>query len=312
MFNSELKEAFMETRQEEVVIDPTFLKRLFAKSEPFETEANKDLYLFSVREIMDFYKILETRSVNVLININTQLGFYTSWCMSRNLVSSGINNFQEITIDMMNMCVNKLAIEEGIMSEDRVYQIIDMMKNAREKFSLQMIYETGKSKNLSNIFETKLSDLNPGNNTAKLPDGREVKITNRLYRIAKEADEELEYNSYIIIPSRSDSRQRKLIDSGYIYKETDTTKTYELKNKLYRFDSGINKGFASVGISRHIKTKDFQYSGIINHIKSIAIENNITWEEVVRSRKHRGIIEYQHNYPIKSPKQFIRKFGEYI
>lgn len=312
MFNSDLKTEFIKSREKEAIIDPNFLKRIFKRSEHLEIQEGKDLYLFSVGEIIDFYKLLETRSINVLININTQLSFYTSWCMSRNLVSSGINNFQEITIDMLNLCVNKLALEEGIMSEDKIYKIINMMRNAREKFSLQMIYETGKSKNLSNIFEVKISDFDPNKKIAKLPDGRKVAITERLYYIAKEADSELDYNSYIITPSNSDSRQRKLIDLGYIYKETDTVKTNTIKNKLYRFDSGINKGFKAAGISKYIKTKDFQYSGIINHIKHMASDNNVSWEDIVWDRSSREIIKNQHNYPINTPKQFIRKFGEYF
>ena len=141
MYNKDQKLEYIEEKERK---QP--LLNLFSKSEPLEEEYGKDVSLFSLDEITQFYKILDTKSIDVLINVNSQLNLYTAWCMSHLLLPTGINNYQEITYEMISECVNKLAMENIILSQDEVYNIVNKMQNPREKFLLLMVYETGRVK----------------------------------------------------------------------------------------------------------------------------------------------------------------------
>lgn len=313
MYNEELKKRFIEERESNVTLASNSLQNLFNKSEKYEEANEKDISCFSVGEILDFYKMVQTKSIDVLININSQLNTYTSWCMSRNLIPTGINNYSEITSEMLGFCVNKLAMETGILSEKQVHEIVNRMKNPREQFLLLMLYETGKTKNLRNVFYAKIDDFNVDACKLRTVDGRKVNVSPRLCEIAQKANAEKKYHSYINVPdSRTAGRQRYLVDRGYIYKETDTvTNDTSPAVKVNRAQIGIKKSFEILGIPKWVSLKDFQNSGIINHIKQLATENNMTCEDVIYDIDLREKVEYQHATKIV-PKNFIRRFKDFL
>jgi len=314
MYNEQQKLRFIDDKSEEVVAPVHAMVNFFNKAEQMETEMDKDLSMFSINEILDLYKTISSRSLDVINNINSLFGNYTSWCMSHNLVPSGINNFREITMEMMTSCVNKLAMENGILTEEEVLHIVRLLPNYREKFFVLMAYETGKTKNYEHIFKAKLSDFDFDNNIFHSPDGRTVKVSPRLCDIAKETDITLEYIPYLETEDeRVLNRKRLLIDEGYIYKETDTVKnTSDIKVKLSRVRLGLRKGFRYIGVAEWITMKEFQNSGVINHFKKIAAEKEMDIESVIRNKELRAEVENQHAISILSPKAFIRKFKEFL
>ena len=313
MYNKILKSNFIDDREQNTNIPKTAFLNMFAKSEPMEKELHKDVSLFSINEILELYKTVNTRSVDVLINLNSQFAMYATWCMSRNLIPTGINNFREITIEMLATCVNVLAMESGILSEEEIYSIIRRMQNDREKFFLLMLYETGKTKNFEHIFKAKISDFDFDNLKLHTSDGRVVDVSSYLCEIAASTDKELDYNSYLeSADERVVTRKRKLIDRGYIYKETDTAKSDNIQLKISRTRLGIKKGLAIIGVPAWVNLKDFQNSGIINHVKRLATENEISTQDVVWDVNLRSQIENQHAVKILSPKAFIRKYGDFL
>ena len=308
LYNEEQKLEYIETRERK-----QHLINLFSKSASLEEEYGKDISLFSVDEILQFYKVIDTKSLDVLNNINSWLNLYTSWCMSRLLLPTGINNYQEITIEMMSGCVNKLAMENVILSEEDIFNIVNKMQNAREKFLLLMVYETGRIKNLANVFEAKLHDFDMDNRILKTVDGRTVHVSRDLCRIAREADETLEYRPYIISDSpKVINRKRYLVDHGFIYKETDTARSDNPRVKQGRMLLGLKKSFDIIGVPKWISIKDFDNSGVINRFKRIASETGMETEDIIRNKKFREYVEYQHAYKIPSHTAFIRRFREFL
>ena len=308
MFNEEQKLEYIQGKERK---QP--LLNLFSKSEPLEKEYGKDVSLFSIDEILQFYKIIDTKSLDVLNNINSWLNLYTTWCMSHLLLPTGINNYQEISMEMMAGCVNKLAMENVILSENEIFSIVNKMQNPREKFLLLMVYETGRIKNLTNVFDAKLSDFDMENYKLKTVDGRTVSVSRDLCRIARETDATLEYRPYLRSENvKSVNRKRYLIDNGFIYKETDTAKSNDPRIKQGRMLLGLKKSFDIIGVPKWVSIKDFDNSGVINHFKQIAVEHNMETEDVIRNKEFRESVEYQHAYKIPSPTAFIRRFKEFL
>lgn len=311
MYNEERKMAFIQQRESEVVMSPNTLKNIFSKTEGLEEEFDRDVAEFSMTEILDTYKRINTKSLDLLLNINTQLAYYAAWCMSRNLIPNGINNFQEITMEMLTECVNKLAAERGVMTKEEVVSISRRMKNARESFVVLMCYETGRSKYFQNIFKAKLSDFEDGK--LKCYDGRVVKYSSDLFFAAQQADKELEYNPFLISTNpKVTSRKRMLIDDGYIYKETDTAKTDSLIRRKSRMNIVMKKNFDAIGVPSWVQLKDFENSGVIHFIKEIAQREGIGEENVLWNVNLRKEVENQYGIMIRSPKQFLRKFSQFL
>ena len=304
MYNEERKNIFIKEREGEVVMSPNTLQNIFAKTEGLEEEYERDVADFSIPQIMECYK---------RINTNTQLAYYAAWCMSRNLIPNGINNFQEITLEMLNTCCNKLAVESGYMTREEVLSIARAMKNAREKFVILMCYETGRSKHFQNIFKAKMEDFDE-DGWLDTYDGRRVRISRELYFAAVEADRELEYNAFIVVPdSNAASRQRMLVDRGYIYKETDTVNNVEtFEQQRIRMNLAIKKNFDVIGLPNWIQLKEIENSGVINMIKGIAEREGVNDKDVLWNRELRKEVENQYGILIRSPKQFLRKFGQFL
>ena len=313
MYNTERKELYINEREMQVVMSSNTLNNIFSKTEPLEEEYERDVAEFSIPQILELYKRINTKSVDLLLNINTQMSTYASWCMSHLLIPNGINNFQEITLEMLNECINKLANEQSIMSREDILRIAYSMKNAREKFVVLMCYETGRSKHFQNIFMAKMEDFTE-DGWLNTYDGRRVRISRELYFAAQEADIELDYNSFVNVPdSPTALRQRKLIDRGYIYKETDTVNNVEtFEQQRIRLNIAMRKNFDAIGLPGWIQLKEIESSGVINMIKEIAKRENVGDKEVLWNKMLRSEVEYQYGISIRSPKQFLRKYGQFL
>ena len=87
MFNKEIKERYVEYKNDAIIIGEVFPINLFNKVAPFEEKLNKDVCNFTYYEIVDMYKTINVQAINYLYIINNSLSLYTQWCIGENLVN---------------------------------------------------------------------------------------------------------------------------------------------------------------------------------------------------------------------------------
>ena len=82
MYNKEHKERFIAERD-----NKSYLECQFKKVSFMEFELNKDVSNFTFYEIIEYYKLLNTCSLEYLRVLNSQFSLYTQWCLQQNLVN---------------------------------------------------------------------------------------------------------------------------------------------------------------------------------------------------------------------------------
>lgn len=314
MYNQSQKERFIEERNSEVTLADNYLTRLFVDLELYEEKLGKDVSQFTTKEILDYFKVKNIRSLDLINNYNSQLATYTQWCLDQNLVPDGINHFMELNQDILNTCVNRAALADTIMSRDRVLEIIKDMKNPREQFVILMLFETGNSNHFCNIFYAKPEDFDFDNKTLHTYEGRTVNVSDELLHVVRRC---IDQDTFIIYKQGGRNEyqtQRRLINRGYVYKETETVTVFDnTKIMTNRFQGGMKEAFKYVGLLPWTKLNAFAESGLIWDFKQAAEQNQMTVSEVLNNRDLRNRILYQHNFDGKfSPKQFLRKYGNYL
>lgn len=311
MYNEIQKKRYIDIRNQEVILGYNYLENIFNKTQAIEERIGKDVSCFTIKEILDLYKAdINVKSIDVLTNINSQLSLYTQWCISQNLVPTGINNYQEISVDIISSCVNRLAMENSIFTREAILDIANNMRNKREKFVLLMLFETGKAKHYSTIFNAKISDIDKAKGIMNLSDGRIVSVSKELIKYAEQADQEFVYYSY----GTQDIKrgvERELEDTDYIYKELSNTLVYDIQHKVVRLGKSMRKAMQLAGVSNWTKLNSIAESGTIYQIHELAERHNISTKEVINNKNLKEIVEYQHSVSIR-PVVFMRKFEDYL
>lgn len=312
MYNGDLKKRFIEEREASAKLADGYLRRIFTETEAFEEVFGKDVSEFTTTEILDYYKVKNSRSLEVLENLNSQLSAYTQWCFQQNLIADGINHFNEINSEAMNSCVNKAALQETILDRDQLLEIVGQLKNPRDRFVLMMLFETGREKNFTNIFNTKISDFNLEENKVQLGD-RCVDVSRELINTAFLAADTDIYYTFSLNPKNIHHTQRNLAESEFIYRETIQATNMEIKIRVHRLSSSIRASLDAIGVKKSwTKLNSFSESGLIYHIKQLSKEKGIDPETLIKNQEYREMLMQQHAINKIIPASFLRKYGEYL
>lgn len=114
----------------------------FHKAWLYEDSLNKDLAEFSVREIIDFYKLTCSPSVDFLNNINCQFRQYTAWCQAQNLLADNQNHYNEIDFKILMSCVNIGLLKDKILTRDKLLSLLLILnENPVDQFIPLAIFE---------------------------------------------------------------------------------------------------------------------------------------------------------------------------
>ena len=98
MFNAEYKERFIIEKNNESIIPKGYLEHQFKRVAEMENKLNKDVSNFTYYDIIEYYKMLNTHSIEYLAVLNSQFSLYTQWCLQQNLVNDGQNHFLEMRL----------------------------------------------------------------------------------------------------------------------------------------------------------------------------------------------------------------------
>lgn len=270
-YNEELKKRYLKEK-ERYAITTSYIDVQFRKSSEMEYELDKDVSNWTVYEIIEYYKLLNLTSFEVLVCLNSILSQYCQFCLENNLVIDNQNHFLECTKEILAGCINKAILEKKIVSRENVLKWVDEIPNPKDQFILLGLFEFGKSKDYKDFVNARLSDLNTSDKTLKLS-GRTVKISSKLVNIIYECETENTYYSM----SGKGSKTMPLIDYGFIIK------SYPNQNiNLSDFQKGRNiyiacqRMFEYLGVGDYMSPNFVSESGKLHMIHKRAEELNIT------------------------------------
>lgn len=207
MFNSEIKGRYIVEKEKTTVVPDNFFNRIFSKSEPFEKSLNKDICNFTVSEIVDFYKIINTSSIHSLNVINSALSLYTQWCLSESLVLDGQNHFSEISQEQYESMINIALKTKKIFSRKDVLNWVEELFNPSDGFLILGLFEGICGIRHREFYELKYSDF--ANGRVKLNSGRTIPVSDKLISLAEESVKEDVYYS-------GTERSERIVEQGDI------------------------------------------------------------------------------------------------
>lgn len=194
-----------------------FLISIFNKSERVETQQQKDLCNFSKEEISHLYRTFSSTNVDRLNNINGILRKYTNWCMSEKLVLDGQNHYEDFSYSNLASCVMDSYFENNAFTRELLIQWNEEVKKTivayekektkdglmwKEQYSLDkktnrkygvitgrlflnpsdlaliwLIFEGVRGKHYKELINLTYDDFDFNNNTVRLYDGKEMKLS---------------------------------------------------------------------------------------------------------------------------------------
>lgn len=119
------------------------ITRWFSDVAEYEKKLGKDLSDFTVKEIMEMYKIyLCTSSTTTLEGIHGYLRRYTAYAHERRVDKSGlINHYDEVTYEMLSQCISREAERQKIVLREDLLEAIKEFDNPCEQAFVLGMFE---------------------------------------------------------------------------------------------------------------------------------------------------------------------------
>ena len=304
MFNQEQKERYINAKEETTIVANNYLKRLFNYMEKYEEEKQKDLSQFTAFEIMECYKLFNLRSFDALNVRNSAYSLYTQWCLEQNLVPDGQNHYLEVSMDAIYSCLNKMAMDNSIISRKELISLSRILPNARDKFVILYFFEVGRNKDYSDLTNLRMEDFDIENQTVTLSD-RTVFVSRELINLAEESIVEDQY-----IPLKfGSSRILPYIPSDTVVRFVPPARQFSEFSKGRKIYHLMVRVLDYIGIGKWHTINTIIESGKIHMVNTKAKERGITGEEYI----NQYLFEVEHQYGCNIiPSIFKRKYQDYL
>lgn len=168
----------------------------FNSCEPIEEALGKDISCFNTKEIVGFYKSLSTPSRYYLSTINSQLSQYTSWCQNNGFLPDKQNHFNEISLSMLEECINRALLEDKYVSWTRLEKILksNQFVNPSSNFLVLALFEGICGKEYEEIRQLEPKDFD--GKELILSDTRHFKVSDYLKDLARQSAQEYVYYQF--------------------------------------------------------------------------------------------------------------------
>ena len=161
-YNEELKKRYLQEKEKHTITS-NYIDVQFRKSSEMEYELDKDVSNWTIYEITEYYKLLNSTSFELLICVNSIFSQYCQFCLENSLVKDNQNHFLECTKEILASCVNKAILEKKIISRETILKWTDELPNPKDQFILLSLFEFGKSKDYKDTVYARLDDLDEKN-----------------------------------------------------------------------------------------------------------------------------------------------------
>lgn len=313
IYNSDIKFQYINEKNKSEPI--AYLMRLFNKSMTYETQLDKDISNFNHDEILNFYKGMNSSSINTLIAFNSYLSAYTIWAINKKYVKDNQNHFLEININEMKDSLNQENFEQKYVTKDQIYNWCFNLQNSRDRFIILSLFEGLKGKDYCEITSLKKSDIDFNEKTAQLCTGRQVKISDYFIDVANDAIKSDNY--YFVNADSKKGNSIPLHDFGYIIKYYPNIKISEPEREPSVFRRGktlytsLVRALRSIDVSKVVSANSIRTSGIIHLVKKNAKELNMTIDDYVFSEHMKDVVE---QFDIRNFRggYFLQKYEDWL
>lgn len=306
MYNAEYKQRFIEEKIKETILPKGYLNRQFERVSEMEEELDKDISSFTFYEIIEYYKLLNTHSIEFLKILNSYLSSYTQWCLQQNLVEDGQNHFLELRIEDYNNCVNKALFNSKVVNKKTLELWVNQMQNPRDQYMLLGLFEGIKGKDFCELLNLKPEDVD--DLTVKLCTGRTIKISKKLKYIIEDCIEE---DRYYCNTGRAE-KVVPLVDRGFIFKDypntKDTTEVSEFQRGRQAYNA-LKRMFQYIGVEEFTANQIYE-SGKLNMIKEHAQKLGMNCTEFLYSKNLKEIEDRYDCTIVRKP--YIMKYKDYL
>ena len=306
-YNQEIKERFLNSIDLSKYPQRWF-ERVFEKAVILEADKQRDLYDFSTLELLEFYKWMDTGNIASLVVLNSNLGVYTEWALSENLIADNQTHPREITVELLNTCISKARLNNSILSQETLKNI--RFINAQDGFVLWCLFEGIRGKESEDILNIELRDINIQKKTIKLHSGRTIKVSEEFIEMAKRADEECEY-----VGLTGKSKMFKLIPSNKIFKQKHQSRGINLSRAV---SSTVSRSTRYIqGLNPEQKGKAIRDSGMIHYLNKRAIDLGMPTVKMLydelenHSRVCKYIIE-KYVFNMNGLKRWVIEYKDYL
>lgn len=304
-YNPELKIQYIDEKSKEVIISNNYLECQFNKVHKMEEELDKDLSNFTAYEIMEYYKMLNTSSLDTLFVMNSQFSMYTQWCLQKSLVKDNQNHFLEITMDILKCCLNKILFDMRFVTRDIILNWVDNLPNPKDQFVLLGLFEGLRGKDFCEL--SKLRPEHIKGNIATLCTGREIELSDKLLKIIDNCMLEDKYYSI----TGNGTKVMPLLDKGFVIKDYPNVRTdvseFQAGRKIYNSMSRILNYF---DVSEFMTANSIAESGKLHMIKERAKQLGISCRDYIYSSH---ITEVEKKYNSKVVRSiFWLKYEDYL
>lgn len=305
IYNPTQKTRFLETIDKDQYPE-LYWERLFEKSKDREERYNKDLCNFTTPQIIEFFKYVDTASIDTLNVMRINLIKYGDWCLENTLIDDNQNHFYEITNEIIGNCVSNIKLKNSIVTREQFNEFLFKLDNYTDRFVFICIFEGITGKNLSDISNIKLADIDKKSKTAKLYSGRIINVSQLFVDIAEEANNQKMYydtlgRKYMLEPK--DTIYRQMIKSQ---KQNILLTEEKLRIRISRvIKISENYGY-------HFSVKSLYDSGLIDMINTLSEQNDISAADVLYDSKlfEKIYNKYRLNPDIR--RKFLLKYSDFL
>lgn len=304
IYNGDLKQRYINEKEETTVLPNGYLNRCFRKSAEFEFALNKDISNFTFYEILDMYKTWNLSSCESLQVVNSQLSLYTQWCLQQNLVKDAQNHFLEVKKEQFQECINIMLNKKKIVTRQQVISWANELRNPSDSFIFLAIFEGIGGKNYCELVNLKISDFHDGK--VKLCTGREIKVSDTLYNMALESNETTDYYGV------ENGRELKLNPEDLIIKNyPNVQESVDAAQVGVRITRRIKRNAKFLGVDNYLSGNSLKESGKISFIQQRSKDLEISCYDFISN--HSDEIEEQFDCRLLPSKNlYYDKYKEYL
>lgn len=194
MFNSEIKEKYLDTLSEGMVMQ---MRPIFAKAEITETLYNKDIYDFTSMQILELIRSFDQTTIGSVRRTLALLSLYIDWAISYKL-SKGLTNLaRTISEEELYEC---LGDKKLYITYSELEEMENQLVNYQSKAVLRLLFEgvSGLAHSeLLSLTKKQVEDAMLNGNVLTLYDSkhgeRKLKVSSECLVIALNAAQETKY-----------------------------------------------------------------------------------------------------------------------
>lgn len=287
LYNADMKIQFIEEKYPEKAATKLTILNNFRKAGIIEKQLDKDLCIFSIKDIFELAGSLAYASENTIRGALSFFVNYTDWCIEngqRGTNENGVNDFNIfVSTQELSQFVSRLKVEHRYITKDEVIHIVDNLENFIDKAIVLGLYEGIGGEKLHELISLKrniIEDENFNNNNiielVNLNGEMRTKtISNKLKYILKYASLQKTYligNGY----TKRKIAEVYLVDSEYIIRTTNSTNNRNFGNMVGypTMTQRMQRIKAYTGYD-FITAKSIEDSGAINRVLELTKERGL-------------------------------------